>query len=86
MWDLGLFLRISLTAIILCIVGDNYLNVSLWPESTALEKRYFISDTSLVHVLPSFDIIQGVSDDSLAFEEFVGVNVFRLLTDFVESS
>jgi hypothetical protein len=57
MWDLGLFLRISLAAIILCIVGDNYLNVSLWSESAALEKRYLIGDTSLVHVLPSFDII-----------------------------
>lgn len=86
MRDLIFLVRIVLTAIVFGFVGNNHLNVSFWSQSAALKERNLIFHASLIHVLPSTNVIQGIGYDSSAFKEFIGINFFCFFTDFIETS
>lgn len=86
MRNLSLFIWIVLAAIILGLVGNNHLNVAFRPKSTALEEWNLILNASLIHVLPSLNIIQRIGNNISALKELIREGLLSLLTDLIKTS
>lgn len=85
MRNLSLFVRICLASIVLGFVRDDDLDMALRSQGSTFEKWYFVSYTPFIHVLSSFYIVQSISYNGLNLKELVGIDVFSLLANFIQT-
>ena len=82
--NLCFFSRVSLTSVVFSLVWHNHLNVTLRAQGSTLKQRYFVLNTPLVDILSGPYVIEGICNECPALEELIRVEIFSLLTHFVQ--